>query len=108
MNRLTPFLTLLIFATVTLFFACNNNDDDGGITPCNWAVELADEAEALSNAATAYANDPTTANCEAYRQAFQDYLDEAEDLNLCVPTTDQAEYQQAIDDAQQSLDDLQC
>ena len=107
MKRLNQIFALCLFCTAALFLGCNNNDDDG-ITTCIWTTELQAEAEALSNAASAFGADPTTANCEAYRSAFQDYLNAADDLDGCVPAADRPAYQQAIDEAQAELDALQC
>ncbi len=111
MNRLTQLFTLVVLCTAALFLGCNNNgDDDGG--PCGnnfiWTVELQSEAEALSTAASAYGNDPTTENCEAFRSAYQAYLDTAADLDNCVIGTERQDYLDAIAEAQVELDNLQC
>ncbi|PHN01787.1 hypothetical protein [Flavilitoribacter nigricans] len=101
---------LLITFTITLSTACSkDNPGPGGCAAnFNWTVELQDEANVLSNAAQAYAQDPTTENCNTYKDAYQDYLDAAEDIDFCVPAADQAAYDAAIEDARDSLDDLQC
>ena len=76
---------------------------------CNYATEVQNELNALSTAATAYGNNPTTANCNAYKTSFQNYLNALEDHRSCATTAGQgAEFQQAIDDAQASLNQLQC
>ena len=98
---------LFLISLCSFFFlgiACRATDPVG----CSFAVELEDEATELSNAASAYAQDPTTANCEAYRQAFRNYLDEAEKLDNCVLGADRDAYRQTIDDTQASLDALTC
>jgi len=75
----------------------------------NFYTELEAEADALTDAAFAYANDPSTSNCEAFREAYQDYLDTAADLEDCADEVGQgAEFQQALEEAQDALDNLQC
>ena len=99
-------LSIIAFLLLSLSaISCNQTNNP---VTCSYAVELQDEATALSNAASAYGQDPTTANCEAYRQAFLDYLDEAEKLDDCVVASERAAYRQAIDDTQASLDALTC
>lgn len=101
------FKTLICAAVLTTFFlgACGKNDPVG----CNWANELQAESDALSAAATAYGNNPTPANCQAFKDAYQDYLNEADNYVECAHTAGQgAELQNSIDQAQASLDDLQC
>ncbi|MBK9983120.1 MAG: hypothetical protein IPP15_11985 [Saprospiraceae bacterium] len=75
---------------------------------CNWATEVQSELNALSTAAATYGNDPTTANCNAYKAAVQNYLNALEDHKGCVPSEQSAGLQQAIDDERASLDALQC
>lgn len=104
MNHLQKIICLLLLSPLFLTSACKEN------TPvtCNYSQELQDESTALSNAAATYAQDQTAANCEAYRQAFLDYLEEAEKLDNCVLGSQRTEYQQAIDGAKASLDALTC
>jgi hypothetical protein len=85
------------------------NAINGFYCPCNWATEVQDELDAVTAAATAYGNDPTnSAKCNAYKSAFQDYLNALEDHKGCVPSEQSAQLQQSIDAAQTSLDALQC
>ena len=101
------FKTLICAAVVTSFFlsSCGNNDPVG----CNWATELQAESDALGVAATAYGNNPTPANCQAFKDAYQDYLNDADNYVDCAYTAGQGvELQNSIDQAQASLDALQC
>ena len=54
----------------------------------------------ISEAATAYGTDQSTANCEAYRAAINDYIDELDDCDLVT--------QETIDAFKASRDDLSC
>lgn len=102
---------MLLLAT-SLFLSCGDDDGIAGAAcgnSFNFQVELQAEANALTAAATAYAQDPTTENCNAYVVAFNDYLDAAEDLEECALLVGQAaEYNAAIDEARADLNSLQC
>lgn len=110
----SPRLLLVVASTVVLSFSsCNKDDDSNGPNgPCvgysSWALSLSDEAAALSSAASTYGQDPTTENCQAYKQAYIDYIDAAENISSCVPAGQKAAYQQSLDDARDSLNDLPC
>ena len=104
---------LLVSASVlTIILSSCAKKDDGplGAGGCGytWSVRLSDEAAELSQAASAYAQDTSQANCEAYKKAYLDYLDEAEDIKACVPASEKDDFQQGIDDARKELDDLPC
>ena len=108
MNTVQKLLACTLLLLAFAYVGCND-DDDNDPQPCNYATELAEELDAVTAAAQAFGANPTTENCEAFRQAYQNYLDEAEQYAECAALAgDQAEYQQAIDQAQQALDGLQC
>lgn len=110
MNHLVKLCTFFIALSLLSTLACSkDNPGPGGCAAnFNYAVELQDESSALSAAASAYGNDPSTANCNAFKAAYQDYLDAAEDIRPCVLQADLSAYQAAIDDARDDLDDLTC
>jgi hypothetical protein len=105
------FQKVLLVAVVSFaaLFACKK---DNPVDPCadfNFQTSLQSETNALTAAATAYGMNPTTENCNAYRNAFQTYLNAASDLQDCANKSGQGEeFQQAINNAQASLDSLQC
>lgn len=102
---------LLIAATLVAvaMFSCKKDDPAGPCNNFNLSVALQAEADAVSQAATVYGQNPTTQNCISFRNAYQAYLDAAADLQGCANATGQgAEYAQAIADAQAALDGLQC
>ena len=104
--------TLLILLSVVAFTtSCGKKESTAaGAVGCNyqWYERISDELAAYTQAASAYASDPTPAKCEAYRQALLDYLDAAEDVEACVPTASFSQYQQAIDQARAEANALQC
>lgn len=108
---MTPFkklsLLLLVSGSLTFSMACKKDDPDP--VTCNYLEETQDEVDALTAAATAYANDPTPANCLAYKNAAQEYLNELQHYVSCAAQVgQQAELQAAIDSAQASVDSIQC
>ena len=107
MNTIQKLLFCLMLGFVVISNGCKKDDDPVG---CNYAAEVQDEADALTAAATAYSNDPTnTAKCQAYKNAFQDYLNALEDHVDCAAINgQQAELQSAIDQAQASVNAIQC
>ena len=73
-----------------------------------WGVAVQDEITTLSNASAAYSQNPTTENCNAYRQAYIDYINALRDYDKCVQSADRADWQQALDDAEQEANNIQC
>jgi hypothetical protein len=76
-------------------------------TPCSiaWAVELHAEIAAISAASLAYAQDQSTENCNALKDAYQAYIDALEPYGKCERLTGQEreEWQQALDEAKEDL-----
>lgn len=94
------------------FVACNkDDDDDDDLCGSNWnaAVALEDEINGLNSAAATYANDPTTENCEKYRQAILDYLDAVrgyEDCYIAIGQRD--EFNKAVSDSEEQARNITC
>jgi len=106
----------LLFALPFILFtvtACGGDDDDGGNQPgvCTTALygeRVSAALDEFTAAVTAYSNDPTTANCEAYRDAAQDYLDALREFETCTFLVDDADYQESVREAQQEVNDIDC
>ena len=104
MNTFVKIIAGICIVAIPFFNACKNNDPD----PCNYAEETQDELQAVIDASNAYGANPNTTTCNAYKAAFQDYLNALEDHDNCVPAGQEDEYQHSIDQAQAELDALQC
>ncbi|TXB67929.1 hypothetical protein [Phaeodactylibacter luteus] len=110
----TKFPLIALLLSFGLFSACGGSDDDapGPNGPCgdnyDFSVELADELQAISETVNAYANDPTTANCEAYRQALLNYVDALEDAEPCILPGQRDAYDAALDQSRQDIMDISC
>ncbi|MBC6995498.1 hypothetical protein QWY85_10480 [Neolewinella lacunae] len=108
MNRLL-FLGLL---AITLFTtACGGDDDGGGPGFCTnetFSNDISAAVSRLSDAALAYSNDPSTANCNAYKNAARDYLDEVRRFEGCATLNTRQEFRDALREAEESVDMIQC
>ena len=107
------FFLLLLFASILTTTGCGNNDDDGdgGLGLCTvglYSERVPASLEAFTTAVTAFTNDPSPANCEAYRAAAQDYLDVLREFETCTFLVDDADYQESLREAQQEVNDIEC
>lgn len=105
-------LFALPFALFTIT-ACGGDDDDidnqtGFCTTALYGERVSAALDQFSTAVNAYANDPSTANCEAYRDAAQDYLDVLREFETCTFLVDDADYQESLREAQQEVNDIDC
>lgn len=74
-----------------------------------FAFALQDEAQNLSNASSAYSQNPTPANCEAYKHAYLDYIDAIRGYEKCLTTqAERASWQQSLEDSEQNAMNIQC
>lgn len=64
------------------------------------ADSVSESLNKFSAAFEAYAADETQENCEEYKSALQDYINEVKDCDFVT--------QEEVDEAQDSLDNLDC
>lgn len=104
----------LIFFVGLLATSCGGDDDDNNSNvDCNSAVSITAsfqaETEAWTNALQAYSNDPSTANCNAYKTAYLEWLNAVRALESCYNEAGLGvEWQQSIDDAEAAINALVC
>ncbi|MBN1416647.1 MAG: hypothetical protein JW973_16210 [Bacteroidales bacterium] len=103
--------SLIIVALASLAFcACNKDKDDNDPSYCTgaWATAVVEEWNAVYVAAMAYAANPTHETCVAYKDAYQDYIDELKKFKKCALWTPQqkAELDAAIDNAEDEINSL--
>ena len=61
--------------------------------------------------AVAYTTDQSVANCNVYKDAYRDYIDALRDVDNCIATlsaTDRNAYNEALDEAEEELENFQC
>ena len=105
------FLIVLAFC----FTSCGD-DDDGGSSQnvdCNSSLAvnqaIADEVDAISTVLQAYTMDPSPSNCDALKDAYQDYIDALRDLQDCANMAGVgAEFAASLDDAEANIANLNC
>ena len=99
-------ILFLSFFICVLFIACG---DDNGVdcTSQEFNGIINNEVQAVNDAGNAWALDPTQANCDAFKQAAQDYIDAIEDFGSCNGIS-QTEYDQAVQAARAAADAIPC
>ena len=107
MNTSTRTFLFALVVSLTFIFSCGKDSTVG----CgnNFYGDLQNEFNALSTALTAYSTDQSVANCEKYKDALRDYFNAFEGLRGCYGVgTSKAEFDAAIREAQDDLDDWEC
>jgi hypothetical protein len=103
----TSSLMLFLFLNV----GCSSGED-GDVAACSvqWSIELQDELNALSQAATAQAQNPGPTTCENFRSAAEDYLEALRPYGNCSALTGQnrLEWQNAVEDAEIQIQEIDC
>jgi len=100
--RLLCFLIVISFLGIG---SCKKKVVDPDYCSTTWVTQVTSESNAVSAAAQIYATTPTTANCNALKTAYQNYLNALEPFVDCASWTTQQtnELQDAIDEAQQQV-----
>lgn len=110
MKALLSILLFSLFTGMLLLGSCGKSDLDKRCGS-NWspATELEQEINDLNNAVITYGQNPTPANCEAYKQAYLDYLDALKEWEDCyVYSGLQDDFKQSIADAEAAVNALEC
>ncbi len=99
-----------ITLALTLLPSCNNNDGEVSPLACganfNYLNSVEGELNAVNNAITLYASDPSTGNCDNLKQAYRNYINALKDVEECVPAADREAWRQALDDAEDNVDNI--
>jgi len=103
MRKIFLLLAVISFLGIS---SCKKDSNDGVACNALWALEVLDEYSVLSDAAEEYSDEPTAANCVAYKEACQDYVDAMEPYLECEDLEE--EVQEAIDEMQDDIDELDC
>jgi hypothetical protein len=99
--------SLVIFCY--LFISCGSNSPSSALCTATLNEEFQDELTAVTNAASAYGTDPTPVNCQTFKDAYLDYIDALEGWENCATLNGSlVEYNQALDDARESANDIEC
>lgn len=108
MKSKMAYVLLVIFICFGLS-SCSTKDDS---EPCSlaWGTELQAELNALTAAAQTYSTNPTIANCNAYKNAAQAYVNALSPYGDCAALTFQqrTSWQEVLNSAQQSVNEIDC
>lgn len=104
----SPFTIILLSIFIS---SCGSSSDSSG--PCDgfiWTQEISDEAVALTEAGSAFGQDPTLEKCETYKNAFRNYIDALEDVDVSCFTNqaNELDYEAALEDARNEVNELNC
>ena len=103
----------ILGSCVMLMTLTNCGGSDDGVSDVNcgdgsWLLTVESEAIAWLAATQVYAQDPTIENCQNNKSTAQAYLDILESTRSCVPNADLADFQDALDEARENLNDIIC
>jgi hypothetical protein len=109
MNKKT--LLIAVLFALALCACKKDKDDDDNDTLCSgvWTTEVADELNAVSAAAMAYATNPSHETCVAYKDAYQDYIDAMQKFSNCVALwtpQERENYEASLDEAEDNINSL--
>ena len=97
------FFTLLV--SVCLLSISCGGDDAADCTSQSFSSEVNSAIDKVNTTGQAWATDPTSANCNAFINAANDYLDVVEGLDGCAGIS-QTDYDQAINSARAAINSL--
>ncbi|MEM1216515.1 MAG: hypothetical protein AAGJ82_12560 [Bacteroidota bacterium] len=111
MKNLFFFFALAL--TLALSTGCGGDDDDGvnitpGCTEMAFTQAVQDAVQSLNDATQAYVNDQSTANCDAWKAAAQNYLDEVKRFENCATLNTRQDFRDAVREAEESLANTTC
>ena len=105
MSKVLCFLIIVSFIGIG---SCKKEITDPAFCGTAWSLQLTDELTALTNAAMAYSSDPTPTTCNAYKTAYQGYLDALKPFLDCSAWTaaEKADLEEEIADAEADISTL--
>ncbi len=105
MKKSYLFSSLFCFAMLFGVVSCGGDDDGPAGCSVAWATDLQDEAVALANASAAYTDDPSQANCDALKAAYQTYINALKPYGNCTALTgqDRQAWQDFIDELEDEV-----
>ncbi len=103
---------LCIFSLIILASSCGGDNDANG-TPENCSTAFAESFEAellaVSNASQNFGTDPTPANCQAFKDAYNDYIDALGEWENCANFYNQvAQWEQSLEAARTAVNNIMC
>ena len=104
---------LFVVLTISLsMISCKKESSDPDSDPdyCRtaWSAELSTEITAVTNASIAYSTAPSTATCNSYKTAYQNYINALKPFKECnlYTAAQKNEVEEAIAEAEADLSTL--
>ena len=110
MKNSYQFIVLFIFSLFVLG-SCGSSDPLEERCGSNWnaSASLEQEINNLTAAIALYSQEPTKENCEAYKDAYEEYIDVIEEWEDCyIYAGQQASFNQSIADARAAIEAIDC
>lgn len=98
---------LLGFILISVFTFISCGDDGADCTSQQFTNEVNAAIDKVNAAGTTWANDPTSANCQAFKDAANDYVNAVEGFDSCAGIS-QSEYDQAVQAARAAVNSIAC
>jgi len=103
-------LLFLLVSLMTISISCGDDNDPNeppsGCTS-NFTQDYANELTSINDATVAWTNDMSDSNCNALKDAYNDYLDALETWEDCANFYNQVtEWQAAIDATRASIENF--
>ncbi len=102
MKKVLAHHLFFIFCFTLLVTGCSKDGDGIGSCTTAWATDLQGELTAVINAGAAFGTDQSDANCNAYKSAYQDYINALKPYGNCATLTGQnrTDWQEAVAEAE--------
>lgn len=110
-TKIITIIGIIVFL-MALFIGCGGNDSNPLGSNCNgltWAEAYENEWQDVADAVTEFSEEQTVQSCNAYKSALQDWYNALDGLGQnCLIGVSEAQYEEALADAQQSIDEIDC
>ena len=106
--KLTTVSCCIAFMALT---SCGGSDDGPAKADCAngaWIQSVETELNSWVAATQAYGADATSENCQKYKSAGQAYINALDKIKECVPTISIANFEEALEEAKESLSEIPC
>lgn len=109
MKRKSLSFMAVLFGLI-LITSCGGKDGvNGNNCANNFTSEFQDDLNEVSSASTAYAMNPTPANCQAFKTAYLDYINALKNWRDCAIAGNVLDqYQQSLDAAEAAVNNISC
>lgn len=92
-----------------LFLASCGSSGIGDCDSDGFAQKFQTEFTKISETSMTFSADPTPANCEAFKNAYRDYIDVLAGWEDCaIELNQEADWRESLAESRQAIDDIEC